>query len=636
MKKTESFLLIWLLVAFFGCSYNGQKNKVDVLIIGGGASGSMAGIQSARMGAKTLIVEEGPWLGGMLTSAGVSAIDGNYHLYSGLWEEFRQRLYDYYGGPDSVKTGWVSNVLFEPSVGEKLIREMAFAESNLEVVFNSKLDTLKRTDHGWLAEFVGENGPLIIEAEVVIDGTELGDVAKMVGIPYDIGMDSRYDTGEEIAPEASNDIIQDMTYVVILQDYGEGTDKTIARPENYDSTPFFCTCAGKCDPDTISRILWPCDKMIEYGRLPNNKYMINWPIYGNDYYLNVIELPPAERKKAYEKAKWYTRCYLYYLQTELGFNYLGIAENEFPTEDGFPLIPYHRESRRIKGLVRFTVNDLARPFDQEFPLYRTGIAVGDYPIDHHHAAYPDQSKVPDLHFYPVPSFSVPLGTLIPQDVKDFIVAEKSISVTNIVNGATRLQPVCILLGQAAGTLAALSANNQITPVEVSVREVQTHLLQAGAYLMPYRDVIPDDPYWLDVQKIGATGLIRGEGKNIGWTNVTLFHPDSVMTIEAIKPGINEMAPEIDITDFEDNNILSVKDGLDIAIELAEYLKHKSLKMDIDEQVKQWWTQLNFGTFDPDSQITRAQMAVLLNRIADPFALEVDMKGRFVHKLSSDN
>ncbi|MGQ1890149.1 FAD-dependent oxidoreductase [Thermophagus sp. OGC60D27] len=628
--KNNVFPFLFLFVLLIGCrEIISPTEKVDVLIVGGGASGSMAGIQSARMGATTLIVEEGPWLGGMLTSSGVSAIDGNYNLYSGLWDEFRQKLYDYYGGPDSVKTGWVSNVLFEPSVGEKIIKEMASAESNLRLIFNTRLDTLRKIDEGWLVEFVGANGRHIVEASVVIDGTELGDVAKMAGIPYDIGMDSRYETGEDIAPEKSNDIIQDMTYVVILQDFGENVDKTIERPFHYDPTPFLCTCQGKCDPDTLSRILWPCDKMMEYGRLPNNKFMINWPIYGNDYYLNVIDMPPSEREKAYEKAKWFTRCYLYYLQTELGFKHLGIAEGEFPSEDGFPLIPYHRESRRIKGMVRFTINDLAQPYNQEFSLYRTGIAVGDYPVDHHHAAYPDQSMVPDLHFYPVPSYTVPLGTLIPQTTKDFIVAEKSISVTNIVNGTTRLQPVCILLGQAAGTLAALSVRNNQTPAEVSVREVQKYLLQANAYLMPYSDVTPNDLYWEDIQKIGAVGIIKGEGKNVGWTNVTMFYPDSVMTAKALKSGINEIVPNMSI-DFEDDKILTVQEGLDIVLKLANSLRNKPYNEDIIEAGKRLWAHFNFGTFDSAAPVTRAQMAVLLNRVADPFSINVDMNGRFVY------
>ncbi|MDZ7633980.1 MAG: hypothetical protein U5L72_05885 [Bacteroidales bacterium] len=55
---------------------------------------------------------------------------------------------------------------------------------------------------------------------ILIDATELGDISRMCGAKYDLGMDSRYDTGEDIAPEKANTIIQDLTYVAVLKDYG--------------------------------------------------------------------------------------------------------------------------------------------------------------------------------------------------------------------------------------------------------------------------------------------------------------------------------------------------------------------------------------------------------------------------------
>ena len=87
--------------------------------------------------------------------------------------------------------------------------------------------------------------------------------------------------------------------------------------------------------------------MITYGKLPNNKYMINWPIEGNDYYINLVEMTPAQREVALKYAKDYTIRFLYYLQKELGYKTLGLADDEYPTVDKLPFIPYHRESRRI-------------------------------------------------------------------------------------------------------------------------------------------------------------------------------------------------------------------------------------------------------------------------------------------------
>ena len=100
-----------------------MKKFFDVLIIGGGTSGVAAGIQAARLGVKTIIVEETPWLGGMITSAGVSAFDGNkYALGGGIFGELRKKIEDYYGGPEKTFTGWISLTCFEPKMGKRLRR----------------------------------------------------------------------------------------------------------------------------------------------------------------------------------------------------------------------------------------------------------------------------------------------------------------------------------------------------------------------------------------------------------------------------------------------------------------------------------------------------------------------------------
>ena len=112
-----------------------------MVIVGGGASGTAAGLQAARMGARTLIVEEFDWLGGMLTSAGVSATDGNYRLRGGIWDEFWTELARHYGCDSALMTGWVSNVLFEPSVGDSIFKRLVAREPNLTVWYRSAAET---------------------------------------------------------------------------------------------------------------------------------------------------------------------------------------------------------------------------------------------------------------------------------------------------------------------------------------------------------------------------------------------------------------------------------------------------------------------------------------------------------------
>jgi hypothetical protein len=597
-----------ILLFFFVFSYWSASvaRQTDVLIAGGGASGTMAAIQAARSGAKVVLLEESPWPGGMLTSAGVSAIDGNYKLPSGLWQEFRSALEKHYGGADALKTGWVSNVLFEPKVAaEILINMLQKEEVNLQL--STRVHKIKRNKNGWtITTSSGE----VFDTKILIDATELGDILAKVKIPYDIGMDSRAETGEAIAPLKANDIIQDLTYVAILKDYGPGANKTISKPKHFEPTPFLCTCEGQCEPDTISRTLWPCEQMLNYGKLPGGYYMINWPIFGNDYYLNLIEANRKRRQKMLQRAKNHTLSYVYYLQQYLGFRHLGLADDVFPTEDLLPFIPYYRESRRIKGKVRFDLNDLAHPFEQPDALYRTGIAVGDYPVDHHHEAYPDHNQLPDLHFYPVPSYSLPAGTLLPKDVKNFIVAEKSISVTNLVNGTTRLQPVCMLIGQAAGAMAALAVKQNKSPDDISVRAIQDELLKAKAYLMPYRDVLPEHPYFDAIQRIGATGILQGKGETIGWENITRFFPDSTVNVKELKKNLKDF----NITFNSDNVNLTYSETKDILLKFGMSQLSNS--------------NLQFMKKNPDQKITRAQFAYLLDSIADPFhQFEVDYHGQ---------
>ncbi|HMQ49597.1 MAG TPA: FAD-dependent oxidoreductase [Saprospiraceae bacterium] len=620
--RTRGCLLL-MLVWCLGCQTQRQNvPHYEVVVVGGGASGTMAAIQSAKLGTKTLLLEETPWLGGMLTSAGVSAIDGNYHLPSGLWEVFRQRIYNYYGGADSVKTGWVSNVMFEPKVAAAILDSLCLETPNLTVVKNCRVEALQSTKPGWQLQTLLNGSIQHYQADVLVDATELGDIVKAAGVPYDIGMEARINTGEAIAPVQANDIVQDLTYVAILQEYPIGSDHTIERPQGYDESVFYCCCKGICHPDTVKATLWDCDAMLEYGRLPNGQIMINWPIYGNDFYANAIDASPQERDALFEQAKWFTKCFIYYIQDKLGYRHLGLATDVFPTKDHFPLIPYHRESRRIEGMVRFTINHLARPYEQEVPLYRTGIAVGDYPVDHHHRAYPKHEELPDLHFYPVPSYSVPLGCLIPKAVDDLIVAEKSISVSNIVNGTTRLQPVCMLLGQAAGVLAALSSQQQLQPREVSVRQVQETLLHEGAMLQPYVDVDRHDTAYLPIQRVGSCGLIQAEGKNVGWSNLTLFHPDSMVTAPALAASLRQLSPNWAGELKANESGVPLTEAVDALLSVLD--NHAAANR---TAVSDIWAKYQWPNPDLQQPITRRQWAVLLDEWSNPFATEVDHWGR---------
>ena len=604
MKRLLNSIVVFVTAIFLtacGCE------QYDVVIIGGGVSGTTAGVRSARLGAKTLIVEQGPWLGGMLTSAGVSATDGNYRLRGGMWGELRDSLEAHYGGAQALKTGWVSNLLFEPSIGARIFHNMAENEEALTVKYNTEATAIERTESGWKITLAGEEGSEVVECKVIIDGTELGDVAASLGVAYDKGMESRHDTGEDIAPEEANGIIQDLTMVMILKDYGR--DMTIERPTDYDSTLFACACDNPiCHTPKEANRLWSKQMMMSYGRLPNGKIMINWPIEGNDYYVDMIELSKEEREEAVAKAKQHTLNFLYFIQHELGLNTLSLADDEFPTDDLMPLMPYHRESRRTDGEVRFKLNHIVAPYD--FTLYRTAIGVGDYPVDQHHTRYTGWEALPNLYFHSVPSYGVPMGVLLPKGIDGLMVAEKSISVSNIVNGSTRLQPVVMQIGEAAGIIAALAVKQGIEPREVAVRDVQREVLAGGGYLLPFLDLPATDPHFSAIQRVGVTGIIEGVGMTVGWENQTWFRADEPISMDELSRGLNRY----------DGNIPHIADERNVTI--GDIVNYGSV-------TEAMWAEWGLENFDPQRDATREECAVAIDKIINPFAKGVTINGEYL-------
>lgn len=561
-------------------------------------------------------MEEGPWLGGMLSAAGVSATDGNHNLPSGLWKEFREAVYQRYGGPGKVATGWVSNTHFEPRVADSILKAFAARERMLTVRYGHRfIRALSRDGKVTGAVFMdlATGRERTVRARCIVDATELGDVMASAGVASDMGMESSRLTGEKVNVPESSDIVQDITYTAILKDYGRDADCTLVRPAGYDPMEFDGCCRDYCSVPSKLTTNVSKEQLMDYAKLPNGKYLINWPGKGNDIYLNMIPMDGEQRERAIAQAKAKTLRFIYFLQTQFGYRNLGLADDEFPTPDRLPLMPYHREGRRLQGIVRFDLNHIAEPYRQPLALYRTGIAVGDYPVDHHHRE--NLAAPQHLGFYPVPSFNIPLGALIPGQTEGLIVAEKGISVSNAANGTTRLQPVVMLTGQAAGVLAALSVKQRKQPRAVSVREVQSTLLEAKAYLMPYFDVKPDHPQFLEIQRAGATGILRGVGQPYQWANRTWFHPDSLVRITEVKAGLKECLGR----DIEMN-------GEWLTVEQAFQTLTDMMPADAAARWSGWGLQ----DYRPGRDIKRAEFAVALDRLSDAFGKHpVDHNGSFI-------
>ncbi len=482
-----------------------QTYTADVLVVGGGTGGTAAAIQAARRGAKTILVSEFPILGGMLTSAGVSAPDGNEleAFQTGLWGAFLRELQ--HRQPGGLDNSWVSFFSYDPRIGAAIFADWVQELPNLHWISGQvPLEVFRQENCVTGVRFADFS----VKAKMILDGTELGDLLALGEIPYRWGWELQSEWGEPSAPADFNYLtqkypVQAPTWVVIMQDFGEAAAPEIPAAPNEDPSMF----AGAWDGYGASEFL-------NYGRLPEGLFMINWPICGNDYGKGLGRLIESEasRGEFLEECRWHSQNFARFIQNQLGHRY-GLAEQVFPSWFGrglsastaYALHPYYRESRRLVGLTTVREQDiLPVAGGRVASLNIEGIAIGNYANDHHYPGikFPLQPK--SIRWggrWTGTAFTIPYRCLIPAQIDGLLVCEKNISVSHIANGATRLQPVVMGIGQAAGMAAAMCVEFNCQPRDLPVRRLQEALLQLRfpAAMIPLFNLPPDHPEWLDWQ-----------------------------------------------------------------------------------------------------------------------------------------
>ncbi|NET73810.1 MAG: FAD-dependent oxidoreductase, partial [Sphaerospermopsis sp. SIO1G2] len=350
----------------------------DVLVVGGGVGGTAAAIQAARRGVNTIIVSEFPWLGGMLTSAGVCAPDGNElkSFQTGLWGSYLRELQK--RQPGGLNNSWVSFFTYQPHIGAEIFADWVRELPNLLWIYGkAPIEVLRTEDRIAGIRFAD----ITVHAKIILDGTELGDLLALGDVPHRWGWELKSEYGEPSAPESFNDLtekypVQSPTWVVVMQDFGENIAPVIPPAPNYDSSLF----TGAWDN-------YGEEKFFNYGRLPANWFMINWPICGNDYGQNVGRLIESNiaRREFNQECFWHSQNFAHFIQTHLGKRY-GLAERVFPSlSPAFALHPYYRESRRLEGLITVCEqNILPMTGGRVAAKSDDTVAIGNYTNDHHY------------------------------------------------------------------------------------------------------------------------------------------------------------------------------------------------------------------------------------------------------------
>jgi hypothetical protein len=134
------------------------------------------------------------------------------------------------------------------------------------------------------------------------------------------------------------------------------------------------------------------------------------------------------------------------------------------------------------------------------------IAIGNYVTDHHYPSGDIALKPKSMRWggrWTGTPFTIPYRCLVPMTMDGLLVCEKNISVSHIANGATRLQPLVLGIGQAAGMAAALCLKHHCQPRQLEPRSLQEALLMdaiAPVAVIPLLNLLPDDPDWLYWQR----------------------------------------------------------------------------------------------------------------------------------------
>lgn len=538
-----------------------QRYICDVAVIGGGMGGVAAALAAADAGVRVVLTEATDWLGGQMTSQGVSALDehpyieqwGGTRSYYALRDAIRAYYRDHYGAPDIMPdgqplnpgNGWVSRLCFEPLVGVQVLEALLapHVAAGRLTILREHTPIAATVDGDCVRDITLENRAgecCTIEAKYVLDATELGDLLPLTGAEYVTGAEAYADTGEPHANRngARPDEVQGFT-VCFAVEYRHGENHTIPKPDDYEyfraAQPYTLTLIGHngerlpfnmFEPSAAGLLPFWTYRRLRDGALldPGGELrdvaLINWP--GNDYHwANIIAADEAERARIIDEAKRLALGFLYWLQTEAphnndegrGFSGLRLLHEIMGTADGLSKAPYIREARRIVALKRIVEGEIAADGQTGARAAHVAdsVGVGWYHIDLHASV-----GNPTSMYAPTLPFQIPLGALVPKRLTNLLAACKNIGTTHITNGAYRLHPVEWNIGEAAGALAAFCCTNLCQPRAVHahtdlLRRLQRHLLDRGVPLAWTIDLPADDPLFAATQMLVLAGAISPNG-----------------------------------------------------------------------------------------------------------------------------
>jgi len=421
--------------------------EVDVLVCGGGPAGFSAALSAARIGARTLLIEQTNCLGGIATAGGHNHLclytswGSDQRVVGGIAFEMIQRVIDMGYGVYAH-----GNADFELE-GLKLALEQLAAGANVDLLYNSQFAEAIVRDGRVIGAIVqNKSGRQAVLAKRVIDATGDADVAASAGAPWEMGRE-----GDGACQPAT------LMFTIGGVDWKRLSE---FRKNDYHLAGVWAAAQAAGDMEPFQTVImgwwWTPTRPDQIG--------VNFThIVGVD----------CTDARSITKATIEGR--------RQAFHMIPVFRKYVPGMEGCYLISTAallgtRESRRIVGQHVLTDKDIVAQKDWD-----DCVCYGSFFIDVHNCTGPGMDREtyrPQKGF----KYQIPYRCIVPQKAENLLVAGRCISVTHRALGSTRVMPQCAALGQAAGTAAALAAARRQAPHEVDVSLLQSSLAAQGQIL----------------------------------------------------------------------------------------------------------------------------------------------------------
>ena len=450
-----------------------HQQDYDVVVLGGGAAGVVAAIAASRIGAKTVLVDAGPMIGGEMLSGipidGCLSSRGEWVVGGVIRELFAEcdKRGGYIGPIDDHRCLWV--VAIDPEVMKLAV---------VDLVRRAGVDLLLYT---FAEDVVVENGAVrgvivlnkskrtLLRGKVVIDCTGDADIAVAAGAPFEMG-------------DAASGNLQPVTMVYRMQGVDAPRLLQFVRehPEHFGLAEYKDRgmtrqqAAEGLAKQGLAKVFLVADGPLMQEAIRN----------GEMYKSSMIAVTPISLQRREVSINSTRIGYLDATQTdklsnalpdlldqvELGVKFMRKYVPGFENAVYSGIAPRIgiRETRRIVGEYVLTRDDIMNAVKRE-----DGIGKGAHELDVHGQETDHiRSSIKDGG-----SYDIPYGCLVPKGVRNVLVAGRCLSATREAHSSARVMGTCMAMGQAAGTAAGMCALDE--GWQGDVRTVRTSVLRSS-------------------------------------------------------------------------------------------------------------------------------------------------------------